>query len=581
MKFLHFKHFYKFLFISLINIAITQDVITFSRDSGFYPTEFTLILTSLDDSPIYYTTDGNDPTNSNTSKVYTEPIKIKDRTEEPNIYSNYDEDENSPISICRGLGYKKPNYLVEKGMIIRAVAKNDQGFSKIYSKSYFITTGLLSQYAEFIVISLVINPDDLFDPEKGIYVTGNQFIDWKNSEKYDPNKNVWDKDNVCNYFCRGSEWEREANIAIFKNGKPIVEQNVGIRIKGSSTRNLQHKNFNVYARKKYGKGKIKSDLLFPKNYDINGKLINQYDSICLRSVSDEERSFDQFSNRLIHDRKLQSTTEMQNSVLFLNGEFWGMYVITEKYSNEFFSSHYGLLKENILYIKEDDIKEGDPEEYTNLINFMDLYSKKDLSDSNNYEDVCNLIDINSLIEHYATNLYLATYDWPNHNFGMWKYNGDKIKDNLYSEGKWRFMTYDLDYTVGNNYADFGGVEGYQYDTFKHIDKAKNEAPTNLFVSLLKNEKFKSQFKTIYKEYASNVMSLDRVSPIIQEFYGEVATLISYSQARWWGYIGGSRIENIANSKNNYQNKILPKMKKFFEMRVKYTLQQMIEYLNEK
>ena len=196
MKFLHFKHFYKFLFISLINIAITQDVITFSRDSGFYPTEFTLILTSLDDSPIYYTTDGNDPTNSNTSKVYTEPIKIKDRTEEPNIYSNYDEDENSPISICRGLGYKKPNYLVEKGMIIRAVAKNDQGFSKIYSKSYFITTGLLSQYAEFIVISLVINPDDLFDPEKGIYVTGNQFIDWKNSEKYDPNKNVWDKDNV-------------------------------------------------------------------------------------------------------------------------------------------------------------------------------------------------------------------------------------------------------------------------------------------------------------------------------------------------------------------------------------------------
>ena len=26
------------------------------------------------------------------------------------------------------------------------------------------------------------NPDNLFDAEKGIYVTGNQFIEWKNSE---------------------------------------------------------------------------------------------------------------------------------------------------------------------------------------------------------------------------------------------------------------------------------------------------------------------------------------------------------------------------------------------------------------
>ena len=54
----------------------------------------------------------------------------------------------------------------------------------------------------------------------------------------------------------------------------------------------------------------------------------------------------------------------------------------------------------------------------------------------------NFEDIDSLIEHYAINIYLATYDWPNHNFGMWKNNGNKIKGNIYSEGKWRFMTYD-------------------------------------------------------------------------------------------------------------------------------------------
>ena len=56
--------------------------------------------------------------------------------------------------------------------------------------------------------------------------------------------------------------------------------------------------------------------------------------------------------------------------------------------------------------------------------------------------------MDSLIDHYAANLYLATFDWPNHNFGLWKNNGNKIEGNEFSDGKWRFMTYDLNYTVG-------------------------------------------------------------------------------------------------------------------------------------
>ena len=567
------------LIFSLFSLLYSQDSITFSQETGFYPNEFSLTLTSTDGGKIYYTVDGSDPTNSNTVKEYTGPIQVKDRSDEPNIYSDYAEDENSAISVSRGTGYQKPPFLVEKGMVVRAVTKNDQGYSKVVERSYFVTTGQLAQYKDFTVVSLVTNPDNLFDPDKGIYVTGTQYINWKNSGNYNPGKSVWDADNICNYFSRGSEWEREASIAIMENGKVIIEQNVGIRIKGSSTRNMQQKNFNIYAKKKYGKGKIVSPLLFPDNYDINGKQITEYDSISLRGISDEARARDQFSTRLIKDRELQSTYNLRNGVMFLNGEFWGMYVITEKFSDEFFASHYNIDKNDVIFIKEQDIKEGAPEEYTNLINFMDLYSTKDLSDSNNYQDVCNMMDVDSLIDHYAANLYLATYDWPNHNFGLWKNNGNKINNNLFSDGKWRFMTYDLDYTIGKTFADFGGVEGYQYDMFKHMDNAKRNPPTNLFVALLKNNEFKNKFIEVFEEYANNIMNLDKANAIIQEFYGEVTDLIGYSQSRWWGYFGGTRLENIAYARNNYQNNILPQMKKFFEERAKYALDQMRQYLN--
>ena len=86
----------------------------------------------------------------------------------------------------------------------------------------------------------------------------------------------------------------------------------------------------------------------------------------------------------------------------------------------------------------------------NLYNFMDSYSLKDLSNENNYKGVCKVMDIDSIIAHYSIGIYFAVYDWKNNNFGLWKYNRSKIDGNLYSDGKWRFMKYDYDFTMGHS-----------------------------------------------------------------------------------------------------------------------------------
>ena len=568
------------IFLILFSLSNSQDII-FSKNSGFYPKEFLLSLSfssSNEKTKIYFTIDGSDPTNSNTTKEYTEPILIKDRSNEQNIYSDIEENENSPISVSRGIGFKKPPFLVDKCMIVRAVVKNNNLYGNISEKTYFITTDALANYEKYTVISLVTNPDNLFDPEKGIYVTGNQYIRWKNSDSYNPNKGIWDLDNPCNFFMKGSEWEREANIAIFENGVITVDQKVGIRIKGSTSRNSPPKSFNIYARKKYGKGKIKSNTLLPNNLDKDGNLITEYDSISLRSVHLIDRLNDQLSLKLIHNRKLQATTDFKNCVLFLNGEYWGMYALMEKFSSDFFSKHYFIPKDNVVYFKQYEIEEGPKEEYNNIINFMSLYSKKDLSNEIFYQEICDKIDIDSFIEHYASNIFIGTYDWPNHNFGMWKYNGAKTDGNIYSDGKWRFMSYDFDHTLGETYEDFGGVEGYQYDNFQHMDKRKIYPPTNLFVALLKNEEFKKKFQNIFEYYTNNIMRGDKINILLEEYKDNITDLICNSQTRWWGYFSGTKLEVYAYIKNKFHSSFLPNLKKFFEERPKYSLEHMIKYL---
>ena len=75
------------------------------------------------------------------------------------------------------------------------------------------------------------------------------YQEWKKSEEYDPKQSPWDKTGKCNYFMKGKEWEREALVTIFDKGEKIVQQNMGIRIKGASTRTNPGKSFNLYNEK--------------------------------------------------------------------------------------------------------------------------------------------------------------------------------------------------------------------------------------------------------------------------------------------------------------------------------------------
>lgn len=117
-----------------------------------------------------------------------------------------------------------------------------------------------------------------------------------------------------------------------------------------SKANLQdQKSFRVYSKKKYGKNLIKSEVLFSNNKDINGNPITEYDSFCIKAVSDDNRDKDLFVNNILHGKILQCSMEMKEIFLFINGEFWGMYILTEKFSEKYFSTHYNLSEDYIFF----------------------------------------------------------------------------------------------------------------------------------------------------------------------------------------------------------------------------------------
>ena len=198
---------------------------TFWENSGFYDKEFSLTLSCPQDGELFYTTDSSNPLDSTTAQSYKDPIKIYDRSKEPNFYAEMGDNQNSPSYVGSMEQYQRPKYLIDKAMVIRAYCKNKEGNSKVYTNIYFVTTGNLEKYQDFTIVSLVTNPDDLFDPGKGIYVVGNEYYEKK---KNSPNGGFGGFGNfdlmfTANFYKEGPEWEKETNLVIFEKGEISVQ----------------------------------------------------------------------------------------------------------------------------------------------------------------------------------------------------------------------------------------------------------------------------------------------------------------------------------------------------------------------
>ena len=563
----------------------------FSHEGGYYSDTINLELYTEDDSlDIYYTLDGSEPTLK--SNLYKGSIKIESREGEKNNLAQIKTSEK-----YNRFAWKIGTEEVFKGTVVRAKTYKDGVFSdETVTNTYFINP----EYT-LPIVSLVTDEDNLFGYEEGIYVPGQIYDIWRRNNK----EVVLDSRPVpTNYNQRGKEWEREAHIEVFEtNGKRVVAQNIGVRISGAYSRRNDCKSLKIYARGEYDdKEQIEYNLFknLKKNENSN-EYIDQFKRIKLRN-SGSDFKYTLFKDALVHsivENTSVATQAYRPSILFINGEYWGIHNIRENLDEYYVESHYGVDKNNVIIIEPDDAdsiyvnvgQENDIESYDNIIKFV---QENDMSIQENYEYIKTKIDIDNFIQYIVAQTYINNIDWPHNNVKVWRSrnNALDLNEGNYEDGKWRWMLYDTDHS-------FNDYESIRLEyilnpniSLEHIPESLMwayekdiEWSTILIQNLFKNEEFKNEFLHTFNYYLDTIFTSENVVGKINEMALVLEPEIEEHFSRWElkptkirklvSKLIGKDDEEVTDWKVYWKNEV-GKLIEFAENRPKYIRQ----YLEE-
>ena len=495
--------------------------IAFSQESGVYHTpELKVRMKAPAGYTIAYTTNGTKPTAKDASGKAEVEVTLNGGM------SGYLMDHKKLMltpEFYNSVLYESNELPV--GVVLNASLVDDKGavVKEPRTMVYFLMQDKLAdRFPNCTVISITIDPVNLLDHKTGIMAPGAIYDAWKQTDagkKIIADQEWWKAET--NSSQHGKKWERPCQLQLYTTGeKPTIELDAGLRIRGGMSRRQNQKSFTLYFRDTYGPDMLHF-ALFDKDKEEDFKRFG------LRNGGDDSQ-YTKFKDVMLQDlAKGGKYTVLRNrpAVVFLNGEYWGPYALCEITTANMMKDRYGVDEKNLIVIKEAELDVGKKEDLR-LYEEMKAFKDKDLTDPDIYRQFCDVVDVQSMADYFALQVYIGNADCePDHNHIIWR-----TRDKFYNEGRWQYILHDLDYSAGHY------DERSTSANTDHFAMIRKKFP--LFAAALKNRNFYDMFLSSLKRIGSQNFNYDKVrdkmdyydkmwGPLMPDFYkrfGDTANL---------------------------------------------------------
>ncbi len=471
------------------------------------------------------------------------PVSVRLSGAESNHVVRYTLDGSSPNT--QSPIYSSPINLT-RSTVIRAIAIDPRGQRSAPESRTF----LIGVNHGLPVISLATAPTNMAFRDGYLYGMGPSVLSSQNQV-------------LQNYPYSGSyAWQnREIEVALefFETNRAVgLRQRAGMKVFGGwGSRGYPQKSLALFARRSYGAGKFDYPLFPDEN-------VNEFESFVLRNSGNDNQGThqtpprppitafgptlsygsyfvngtftlmrDAMMQRLLHDTDLD-TQAYRPAVVYLNGEYWGIYNLREKMSEEYVLSHYDRPPGSVDLIEGyGTVNAGNATLYNQMRTFL---SSQNMTVASNYAYVAeNYLEIENFIDYHLAVIYFQNFDIGN--IKCWRPRAPR--------GRFRWLVFDQDYGFGlwpaavyepamtRDYADYSNMfRFYTAGTGTSTGWPNAGGRTLLLRSMLANAGFKEQFLRRCADLLNGPFREDTVEQTIQSMASVIRPEMGAHLQRW-------------------------------------------------
>lgn len=361
----------------------------------------------------------------------------------------------------------------------------------VASASYFVGVE-----ASLPMMSLIADPDDLWNPRRGIYANPRE---------------------------RGEAWERPVDVTYVDGDRRSgFHVPAGVRIHGSGSRDFDKKSLRLYFRQAYGAPRLEYPV-FPAGEVRSFRRLVLHDGGQDHAVSPWWR-WTLMRNGLASSLTLEldgPASRTHPVLLFINGQPWGIYQVRERIDDVFLTDHYGIQAADILESPESPAQQavsaGDRENWDRLLQFVETHH---LADPASYAHVESQVDIANFIDYNILQIYAANTDWP--------FLAARRFRSRAQGGRWRWMVWDDDRSFDVRHVDLDMVQR----VMDRDDPGTGGRGALLLRKLLENPPFRTQFLSRAADLLNTALAPESVVAHIDTLAAELQPDIAHETARW-------------------------------------------------
>jgi len=293
---------------------------------------------------------------------------------------------------------------------------------------------------------------------------------------------------------------------------------------------------------------------FGYNYAIQdqiyrGKSRTSHQRLMIKAAANDNVSF-QPGGAHIRDAYVQSLSQVgdlkmdersfEPAVLYVNGEYWGLYEIREKVGDSDFTSYYYDQDEkysggpnDVQFLRtwggtwEEMGAPNAQNDWNTLANFI---TGNDMSIQANFDYVDSVFNWKSLVDYFCLNSYIVSADWLNWNTSWWRGlnpDGDKKK--------WRYTLWDMDATFGH-YTNYTNIpdQGATADpcAVEALPNPGGQGHTEIMMELMNNPTFEQYYISRYIDLGNTVFSCDYMLGHLDSLISLITPEMPAQVARW-------------------------------------------------